>query len=535
MSEKIIFKTYDSEVKTVDEERALNVTITTQDKDRSGDIVVPRGAKLANFRKNPVVLLAHDYRGLPIAKAEKLERSDNNIQAKVVFPEEGTYPLADTVYNLYKNKFMKAWSIGFIPLKSEDIYEEDDEENKEDEIRRTTGRRFKTWELLEFSACSVPANPNALSNMMEKGIDLDPLKEIGLIEIEESDVSDNTVTKPEENEKEIRLPVRECEITATIDISKDEGIRALYCGKIKKVATYIFLKAKGWTMEKARKWVKDHGETVLESEEEIEAKKVIPFKETPKASESEDWDAAKEVREAEISDLKIICTWYDSENPDIKGSYKLPHHKAKGHVVVWRAVAAAMAALLGARGGVAIPGSDKKGVYNHLVKHYKQFDKEPPEFRDYEPEELRELFPDDFDGVKKSYNVEEIYEIVKENKELKEKVKEIELKVGAVLNKKNKQNLKDAQNLIQQVLDTAETTEEDSQNNDEDNEKDIELIEEDDNTGDGDVKDEVTDEDDIEIDDELISEVVNEKIDYLLGKVKKQSNANDNKEKGCEK
>ena len=63
---------------------------------------------------------------------------------------------------------------------------------------------------------------------------------------------------PEETDKYIRIPVAECDITATIVISKDEGIKALYCGKDKKIATYLFEKDKGWTMTKAKKWVKDH-------------------------------------------------------------------------------------------------------------------------------------------------------------------------------------------------------------------------------------------------------------------------------------
>ena len=64
---------------------------------------------------------------------------------------------------------------------------------------------------------------------------------------------------PEETDKYIRIPVASCDITATIVISKDEGIKALYCGKDKKIATYLFQKDKGWTMAKAKKWVKDHG------------------------------------------------------------------------------------------------------------------------------------------------------------------------------------------------------------------------------------------------------------------------------------
>jgi len=63
---------------------------------------------------------------------------------------------------------------------------------------------------------------------------------------------------PEETDKYIRIPVAECDITATIVISEEEGIKALYCGKEKKIATYLFEKDKGWTMDKAKKWVKDH-------------------------------------------------------------------------------------------------------------------------------------------------------------------------------------------------------------------------------------------------------------------------------------
>ena len=46
------------------------------------------------------------------------------------------------------------------------------------------------------------------------------------------------------------------------------------------------------------------------------------------------------------------------------------------------------------------PDGDRKGVYNHLVKHYKQFDKEPPEFKDYEPDELISLFPESYPELK---------------------------------------------------------------------------------------------------------------------------------------
>lgn len=126
------------------------------------------------------------------------------------------------------------------------------------------------------------------------------------------------------------------------------------------------------------------------SQEEIETKGVIPYTDCGKAPESETWDGPGEMAKAtEPADWKAMCAWFDSSKPDNKGSYKLPHHKGDGsHACVWRGVAAAMASLLGARGGVSIPEGDRKGVYNHLVGHYKEFDKEAPEFKAVEDQVL---------------------------------------------------------------------------------------------------------------------------------------------------
>lgn len=79
--------------------------------------------------------------------------------------------------------------------------------------------------------------------------------------------------------------------------------------------------------------------------------------------------------------------WYDrsvdeegNDPPHEKGAYKLPHHEIlEGRLrVVWRGVASAMQVLAGARGGVDIPGSDRRDVYRHLEGHYREFDEEAP-------------------------------------------------------------------------------------------------------------------------------------------------------------
>jgi hypothetical protein len=111
------------------------------------------------------------------------------------------------------------------------------------------------------------------------------------------------------------------------------------------------------------------------------SKSVIPYKDLGKADIDEKWDGSKEVKEATVDDLKLMCAWYDSENADVKDSYKLPHHKASGkHVAVWNGVKSAMGVVLGAMGGVDVPDEDKKSIFNHLSKHYKDFDKEVPDF-----------------------------------------------------------------------------------------------------------------------------------------------------------
>lgn len=111
-------------------------------------------------------------------------------------------------------------------------------------------------------------------------------------------------------------------------------------------------------------------------------KSAIPYKKHPLADEADAWDGPAEVAAADTAALKIMCAWYDSENPDVKSSYKLPHHKADGdHATVWRGVTACMAVMMGGRGGVNIPDEDRAAVMRHISRHYEDFGKTPPESR----------------------------------------------------------------------------------------------------------------------------------------------------------
>ncbi len=94
--------------------------------------------------------------------------------------------------------------------------------------------------------------------------------------------------------------------------------------------------------------------------------------------------------ESEITDnpTREHCAWSDGQR------FEYVHHTESGEAV-WRGVASSMAVLF--TGAAQIPDEDREGVYKHLARHYHQFDKTPPEYR--EMVELRALRPDQLRGL----------------------------------------------------------------------------------------------------------------------------------------
>jgi hypothetical protein len=111
-----------------------------------------------------------------------------------------------------------------------------------------------------------------------------------------------------------------------------------------------------------------------------ETKGAVPYKDHGTADPDTAWDGPAEVKECgdDMDKLKSICAWFDSEDPDVKSSYKLPHHRTSDLKAVWNGVKAAAAALQGGRGGVDIPSGDVAAVKAHIASHYKEFGKTPP-------------------------------------------------------------------------------------------------------------------------------------------------------------
>jgi hypothetical protein len=304
----------------------LIFTITTDVVDREGDVVMPSGIMVGNYKNNAVMQWAHKYDELPIAKSVEMwatkikavnksgeDVEQDAVQAAVIFQPDDNYHdsyaglRGSMVRRMYLTGFLNAVSIGFDPQEWEELEHKIDEaDGKGVLIQITDGTRFTSWELLEFSAVPVPANPQAL---MQRS------KEFGI------------------DKKIIKLFLQEM----TRYCTEDDGCP-------------------------------------------LKEKAVIPYKQTGKALDTATWSGPSEVAAADVSDLEIMCTWKADKPPAdlVKNDFKLPHHTADGHLLVKAGLIGCGNAMQGARGGVNIPDGEMGGVKTHLEKHYHEFDMKAP-------------------------------------------------------------------------------------------------------------------------------------------------------------
>ena len=137
--------------------------------DRWGDIINPKGWDLKEYRKNPVFLLQHNSRSHPIGislkeivkKESTTEDIHKDLQGQLemdVFFHGLTKESIDTLA-LYKAGMMKAVSVGFVPIEIRQL--QDDKERLELGLG-PYGELFERQQLLELSAVTLPANPNAV-------------------------------------------------------------------------------------------------------------------------------------------------------------------------------------------------------------------------------------------------------------------------------------------------------------------------------------------------------------------------------------
>ena len=154
-----------------DTTREITFVVSDETPDRDGDIIEAGGWDFSEFMKNALFMGFHDYEDFSYGKFTRIEKdlrsNPRRVLGTVRFPTiQELCPSGevsehaknvDMMYNMYKNGYLNAVSVGCIYKQAEP--RKDYPEGTPDYAR---GRRVTSASLLEVSAVPIPANPNAL-------------------------------------------------------------------------------------------------------------------------------------------------------------------------------------------------------------------------------------------------------------------------------------------------------------------------------------------------------------------------------------
>ena len=172
----------------------LDFISSTATVDRFHEIIEPAGWHLETYRRNPVFQNAHQYGDviftLGRALCTEVRSGDPSVSPhsplstrhflfqRIQFATD-VNPIARIAYGLYKGSFLHAVSVGFIPLRWEDIPPGTASVSppryisplatRHSPLTKTPRRKYLEQELLEVSAVAIPANPDALALAVKSG------------------------------------------------------------------------------------------------------------------------------------------------------------------------------------------------------------------------------------------------------------------------------------------------------------------------------------------------------------------------------
>ena len=139
-------------------EDEMTFVISTDEVDRHGDIIVADGWRLDAYRRNPVVLWAHDYHrpvvGRTLAMWPEAAADEPGVHRLLARIRFAPTPFACEMASLYRGGYQRGVSVGFKPL----VFEE----RRDGKTGAFLGIRFLEQELLEVSLVPVPANRSSL-------------------------------------------------------------------------------------------------------------------------------------------------------------------------------------------------------------------------------------------------------------------------------------------------------------------------------------------------------------------------------------
>lgn len=154
---------------------SIRFRLITDGVDRDSEVLLPMGARLENWKANPVWLWSHNietWGGMarpPIGKGnpETVEQTEHFLDLDVKF-DENNDPFAKMIAAKHRDGFLTATSVGFIPITiSSDTVKPDQK-----------GVTHQEFEMLEGSSVPIPSNPEALQQNQWGGF-VDDCKKYG--------------------------------------------------------------------------------------------------------------------------------------------------------------------------------------------------------------------------------------------------------------------------------------------------------------------------------------------------------------------
>ena len=176
MGDKLRQKIIRSTTKLVGDEADGRVAaiLSTEDKDRDGDIIRAAGWDLDSFNQHPVLLSSHNYGSLQnqIGEWENVHAEGSKLVGVAKYYIDDGNPEADWGFKLAA-RGAAAYSVGFIPnYKDAEVLDDD-----EGEESWWINYDFKTGhELIETSHVTVPSNRQALQEGLKSFGGLHPVE-----------------------------------------------------------------------------------------------------------------------------------------------------------------------------------------------------------------------------------------------------------------------------------------------------------------------------------------------------------------------
>lgn len=140
---------------------------STASEDRQGEVVSPDGWELKNFKKNPLILWAHNHEEPAIGVSEKTWIEGTGKKARLMIKPvlHEVTERARAIKRLVELGIIRSLSVGFRPIDQD-------------------GNTFTKQELLEVSIVNVPANADAqmlaYKSLKDEGFDNEVIEQTGI-------------------------------------------------------------------------------------------------------------------------------------------------------------------------------------------------------------------------------------------------------------------------------------------------------------------------------------------------------------------